>query len=66
MGNVVCCWELGGFLGHISRFIPLANALEKKGHHVDFILRDLSRAHLLIKNKHVNIYQAPVKCLPVV
>ncbi len=66
MGNVVCCWELGGFLGHISRFVPLANALEKKGHHVDFILRDLSRAHLLIKSKHVNIYQAPVWLLKAV
>lgn len=66
MGNVVCCWELGGYLGHISRFLPLANALEEKGHHVDYILRDLSRAHLLIKNKNANLYQAPVWLLKAV
>lgn len=66
MGNVVCCWELGGYLGHISRFLPLANALEEKGHHVDYILRDLSRAHLLIKNKNAHLYQAPVWLLKAV
>ena len=66
MGNVVCCWELGGYLGHISRFLPLANALEEKGHHVDYILRDLSRAHLLIKNKNAALYQAPVWLLKAV
>ena len=66
MGNVACCWELGGYLGHISRFLPLANALEEKGHHVDFILRDLSRAHLLIKNKNAHLYQAPVWLLKAV
>ena len=66
MGNVVCCWELGGYLGHISRFLPLANALEEQGHHVDYVLRDLSRAHLLIKNKNAHLYQAPVWLLKAV
>lgn len=66
MGNVVCCWELGGYLGHISRFLPIVNALEEKGHHVDYILRDPSRAHLLIKSKNAPLYQAPVWLLKAV
>ena len=49
MGNVVCCWELGGYLGQISQFLPLANAPEEKGHYVDYVLRDLSRVYCYLK-----------------
>lgn len=41
MARIVCTWELGAHLGHITRFAGLAEALHQQGHQLDFIFREL-------------------------
>ena len=40
MARVLCAWELGSGLGHISRLIPIARELRGMGHEVVMALRD--------------------------
>jgi len=35
MGKIAYCWELGGGLGHITSFMPVAGHLKEKGHEGD-------------------------------
>lgn len=57
--RVVICWELGSGLGHVANFWPLAKALRRRGHSVDFILKDVSHAQLLLPLGS-RILQAPL------
>jgi len=40
MGNIVFAWELGGHTGHVTTLMPVARALQARGHDVQFLLRD--------------------------
>jgi hypothetical protein len=40
----VYAWELGGGLGHVSLFKPLADALEAQGHHVVSVVQNVVAA----------------------
>jgi UDP:flavonoid glycosyltransferase YjiC (YdhE family) len=42
MANFLFVWELGGNLGHLMQFLPIAQELRRQGHHVVFALRELS------------------------
>src|SRR5688572_7028593 len=58
--TVLCTWEIGGELGHISRLSAIANTLEKRGYRVVLALKDLSRALPFFRNTNVTLLQAPV------
>ena len=59
MANIVMCWELGADLGHVARMKPLAEALQARGHRVDFILRECLPAERLLDPQRFRWYQAP-------
>jgi UDP:flavonoid glycosyltransferase YjiC (YdhE family) len=59
MARIVMCWELGGDLGHVARMKPLAEALQARGHRVDFILRECLPAERLLDPRRFRWFQAP-------
>lgn len=58
--NILFAWELGGDLGHITRFLPIANRLQRQGHQVTFVLRDISRAERIVGKYGHRLLQAPM------
>ncbi|MDX2435050.1 MAG: hypothetical protein QNK14_10610 [Desulfobacterales bacterium] len=59
MGKVAFCWELGGGLGHIAGFLPVANHLKEKGHEVIFIVKSLLNTEQLVGQYGFKVFQAP-------
>lgn len=57
---VLCTWEIGGELGHISRLSAIAQALEARGYKVVVALKDLSRALPFFQDTRATLLQAPV------
>ena len=60
MSRVFFAWELGGDLGHIAPFLPVALALRKRGHETLFAVRDLSHTESLLAGHGFNAVQAPL------
>ncbi len=60
MARIVFTWELGGGYGHLLRMLPLALELEKRGHEVILLLRNLERVEQLFGQYNFSIYQAPI------
>ncbi|MBC6906118.1 hypothetical protein DWB84_11670 [Saccharophagus sp. K07] len=58
--TVLCTWEIGAELGHISRLSAIAKALEAAGYRVVVALKDLSRAYHFFAGTRVQLLQAPV------
>lgn len=58
--TVLCTWEIGGELGHISRLSAIAKTLEKAGYRVIVALKDLSRAYPFFTGTSTTLMQAPV------
>ena len=58
--TILCTWEIGGELGHISRYSAIVKALESDGHHVVLALKDLSRAYPFFCHTKATLMQAPV------
>lgn len=58
--TILCTWELGGELGHISNLSAVAKALEADGYRVVVALRDLSRAYPFFCDTKITVLQAPV------
>ena len=58
--TVLCTWEVGGELGHISRLSAIAKTLEKAGYRVVVALKDLSRAYPFFTGTGITLMQAPV------
>lgn len=40
MARIVFAWELGGHTGHVTTLLPIALAMQSRGHEVRFLLRD--------------------------
>lgn len=40
MARIVFAWELGGHTGHVTTLLPIARAMQVRGHEVRFLLRD--------------------------
>jgi UDP:flavonoid glycosyltransferase YjiC (YdhE family) len=40
MAKIVFAWELGGHTGHVTTLMPVARAMQARGHDVRFLLRD--------------------------
>ena len=57
-------WELGGGLGHSAPLGQIARQLLILGHHVDFVLKDLSTAQAALgdvfTHPNVRVWQAPI------
>jgi UDP:flavonoid glycosyltransferase YjiC (YdhE family) len=41
MAEIVFAWELGGHTGHVTTLMPIARALQARGHRTRFLLREL-------------------------
>lgn len=59
MSRVVLCWELGSNLGHLSRLLPLALELRKRGHEVIVAVRDVGLATEVLAPSGIPFVQAP-------
>lgn len=60
MSKILFAWELGGYLGHLTRLLPIALKLRDNGHDVSFLIKNLSRAELILGEHQFKTYQAPV------
>ena len=60
MGRILFAWELGANFGHLSRQIPVAESLRRRGHSVCFAVRDTAIAAQLLEPLGFDQYtQAP-------
>jgi UDP:flavonoid glycosyltransferase YjiC (YdhE family) len=44
MKRIEFCWELGAGTGHVTTLLPIAAAMQRRGHSVRFLLRHVSAA----------------------
>ena len=54
MGQIVCCWELGGGYGHIYRLLPIAKQFSLHGLQVVLVCKDSERARPDFENSKIN------------
>ncbi|MEO9901147.1 nucleotide disphospho-sugar-binding domain-containing protein [Nisaea sp.] len=59
MKKVLFAWELGDGLGHVSRLLPIANALRVRGVECAFAVRNLVVTHSMIVREGHRVFQAP-------
>jgi UDP:flavonoid glycosyltransferase YjiC (YdhE family) len=59
MATILYAWELGGGLGHMMRFLPLAKKLAARGHRVVAALRELRRAEQAFGAADIQYLPAP-------
>ncbi|NOT11222.1 MAG: hypothetical protein HOP23_05220 [Methylococcaceae bacterium] len=64
MSKFVFAWELGAGYGHIDGFLPIAKILQRRGHEVTWVLKDLLYAPLLFTTYSFSYFQAPI-CWPI-
>lgn len=60
MATILFAWELGGGYGHLSRLLPVARELQRRGHDVVFAVRDLLSAEILLQPHGIATFQAPI------
>ncbi len=53
-------WEQGGRLGHLSKIVPIARLLRKRGHGVLFAVKELGTAHDFLQPDGFSYIQAPL------
>ncbi len=58
--TILCAWEIGGDLGHISRLSAIVKTLELEGHRLVLVLKDLSRAYPFFSDTQATLMQAPI------
>lgn len=59
MSRILFTWELGGYLGHLGRYLPIARLLRQRGHEVLFALREWDRFSSMIDREGFSSVQAP-------
>ena len=59
MARVLCVWELGGNLGHLSRLLVLAERLRMHHHEVIFAVRDVNASAPLLRERGFRFVAAP-------
>ncbi|MCC5887095.1 MAG: hypothetical protein JJT88_11740 [Gammaproteobacteria bacterium] len=64
MAVIALNWELGADLGHIGRLLPIARRLRDAGHRPVLIMRDITRAEVLLGTEGIEYLQAPVWMAP--
>jgi UDP:flavonoid glycosyltransferase YjiC (YdhE family) len=60
VSRIVFAWELGGGLGHLGPFRPIAERLAGRGHDITIAASDVERAHIAFGSRPVKIAQAPI------
>ncbi|MGI1679977.1 MAG: hypothetical protein K6L75_14645 [Cellvibrionaceae bacterium] len=58
--TILCTWEIGSELGHISRLSAIVRKLESQNYNVVVALKDLSRAYPFFSETNATLLQAPV------
>lgn len=58
MAKILCAWELGGGLGHVSKLKPIAERLRARGHQVIFAVREIATGTMLRRSGFATL-QAP-------
>jgi hypothetical protein len=58
--HIVFAWELGGGLGHIAGFSPLAKFLLKAGYTLSVVSKNVSSTAEVLGHLPIKIYQAPM------
>jgi len=58
--KILCTWEMGGHLGHITRLADITECLNRNGYTTQVALKDLSKAHNLFKHSPTELLQAPL------
>ena len=58
MARFLYAWELGGNLGHVGTFEPVAERLRQAGHDVNFVVRETRSCPMLLGDRF-NWVQAP-------
>ncbi|MGA7983610.1 MAG: nucleotide disphospho-sugar-binding domain-containing protein [Burkholderiales bacterium] len=56
---ILYCWEHGGGLGHLARFLPVARKLAARRIEVVWAVRDLARVHAVFPPAEFPLWQAP-------
>jgi UDP:flavonoid glycosyltransferase YjiC (YdhE family) len=60
VSRILFAWELGGGLGHLGPFRPIAERLSNRGHDITIAASDVERAHVAFGSRPVTIVQAPI------
>ena len=60
MTRVLCCWELGGGLGHLFRLAPIGLELAKRGCQVIYAIPDVAGRETFLQNHAYQIIEAPL------
>ena len=60
MATILFAWELGGDYGHLSRLLPVALELARRGHTPVFAVRDLMGAEAILAPHDIRVFQAPL------
>ncbi len=60
MHRILFTWELGANLGHLTRDLPVANALRAQGHEVVFCVKDVHVAQQVLTPEGFRFMQAPL------
>ncbi len=60
MSRILLIWELGADYGYLSRFLPIALEMKKRGHEPILILRDLCWAEKILGGHGLSWLQGPI------
>jgi Glycosyltransferase family 28 C-terminal domain len=60
MATILFAWELGGDYGHLSRLLPVALEMARRGHTPVFAVRDLMGAEAILAPHQIRVFQAPL------
>jgi UDP:flavonoid glycosyltransferase YjiC (YdhE family) len=60
VNTILLAWELGGNLGHLGALLPIATALQQRGHQAVLALRNPAEAKQLLRGRVLQVMQAPV------
>lgn len=61
MAKILFTWELGGGIGHLTPYLPMAEKLVERGHRLGFAVRDLSRMETVVGRLGDSYLQAPLR-----
>ena len=60
MAKILCAWEFGAGLGHLSRLLPVAERLAAAGHELTLAVPNPDTARNLIERNHAALSSMPV------
>lgn len=64
MARILCVWEMGSALGHLSNLKPFVDAAQAAGHQVILALKELHNIAAVLPNCALPLFQAPYLMRP--